>query len=46
MIKITVSKKGVQKLEADQEQLNNAVERYYLHPSFANNVEPASQRIV
>jgi len=46
LIKISISKKGVKKLQADENQINRAVDHYYLHPRVSGTVDRDAQSLL
>jgi len=46
LIKISISKKGVKKLQADENEINRAVDHYYLHPRVSGTVDRDAQSLL
>jgi len=45
LIKITIDKKAAKKLEADEQQITEAADRYYFHPKVRYSVNQYASKI-
>jgi len=45
-LKISISKAGVKKLKADEDEINRAVDHYYLHPRVSGTVDREAEGLV